>query len=621
MAQDLWQHVQRGWHAAVYEDESLREQDHGDYLEMEHQVEVACKRAREIAAQRKGNEVDIIEEIFFPKDEDIKEEKKDTQGAEEDQEQGRVAAKKVDREESVVPRSTAQDVEELQKAQREQLEEEIAHMACRLKESTQHINTTLKSQTEELEEMETLATQNVEKVGAVADDVTQHHRKAWRNSIATWTMILAVLGSFFFCMVTIRMVPKRKSLFVGYMDQKEVCSRMADGSVICVGADRIPYIKKNAPVSGREAQENKKQVENAGEKQQAQECEVGLSGECIVPPKAVNEHVDTDRDTPRDGVCGENGDCKAQLEEDAPSKHQENSPEEENDEVKTEDLNTETHREVEHDKREDASSAEPAESRHKYLSQPEEPHVQGEDANIDFDDMDVRQAARYGDIALLKRYVYLMPQYASVRDENGWQAIHEAVRASQTGCVEVLLDEGRVDVNARTGLINDGTTALWLVYNNGLDDNHDLVRLLKARGGISIGPGEGLPYKTKEELTHEEFEQYTFEDFHDAAKEGDAIRVAQYIVAKRELVEVGDENGWQAIHETVRHGHPISTQLLINAGADFNALGGLDGNGWSPLALSLELHGEDHPVTRLLRKHGAVAFYPKEHISLHRSMS
>jgi hypothetical protein len=616
MAQDLLQHVQRGWHSAVYDDEALREQDHMDYLEMEHQVEVACKRAREIGAQRKGSEVDLIEDIFFPKDVGLKssstEEKKDTPKAEEDRAKEQVTTEKDDTEESVVvvPRSTAQDVEELQKAQREQLEEEIAHMASRLKESTQHMNTTLKSQTEELGEMENLATQNVEKVGAVADDVTQHNRKAWRNSIVTWTMILAVLGSFFFCMVTIRMVPKRKSLFVGYKKQKEVCNRMADGSVICVDTDGIPYVKKKAPVSRREAQENKKQ--DALGKQQIQECNMGLNGECIVSPNVVEEHVDTGGDTTSDGVCSENGECKAQLDEDGPANNQEHSPEEQNDEVRTEELSTETHEEVEQDKGGDAPSAEAAETRHKHPSQPEEARVQVEEAKIDFNDLDVRKAARHGDIALLKRYVYLMPQYASVRDENGWQAIHEAVRAVQTDCVEVLLDEGRVDVNARTGLVDDGVTSLWLAYNTGLGDNHDLVRLLKSRGGINIGPGEELPYKEKEELTGEEFEQYTFEDFRNAAKEGDDIRVAQYIVAKRELVELGDENGWRAIHETVRHGHRISTQLLINAGADFNALAGIDRNGWSPLALSLEIHGEDHPVTRLLQRHGAVAIYPKE---------
>jgi ankyrin repeat protein len=412
-----------------------------------------------------------------------------------------------------------------------------------------------------------------------------------------------------FCIFTICMVPKRKSLFVGYTDQKEVCSRIADGSVVCVGSDGIPNVKKIAPVSRREAQAIKKPADKAGKKQHAQECEVRLNGECIVSPNATKEPVDTDRDTAHDDFCGENGECKAQLDEDAPEKHQEHLPAEENDEVKTEELKCETHGEVEQENGVDARDTGPAETRHKHPSQA---RVQGVDAKIDFNDMDVRMAARYGDIALLKRYVYLMPQYASVRDENGWQAIHEAVRAAQTGCVEALLDEGRVDVNARTGLINDGKTPLWLAYNTGLDDNHDLVRLLKSRGGISIGPGEELPYKAKEELTPEDFEQYTFEDFHNAAKEGDALRVAQYIVAKRELVELGDENGWRAIHETVRHGHPISTQILLNAGANFNALAGIDGNGWSPLALSLEYHGEDHPVTRLLQKHGAVAIYPKD---------
>jgi ankyrin repeat protein len=252
------------------------------------------------------------------------------------------------------------------------------------------------------------------------------------------------------------------------------------------------------------------------------------------------------------------------------------------------------------------------ETRHRLPSHSYQTDDSWREAKIDFDDADVRMAASLGDVTLLKRYLYLMPQYASVRDLNGWQAIHEAVRAGQIGSIEMLLDEGRVDVNTRFGLINDGGTPLWLAYDTGFDDTHDVVRLLKSRGGVNIGPGEEPPYREKEEIPQEEFEHYTFEDFHNAAREGDDIRVAQYIVAKRELVEVGDENGWRAIHETVRFGHRISTQLLINAGADFNAPTGSDGNGWSPLALALILHGEDHPVTRLLRRHGAVAVFPKE---------
>jgi len=164
MAQELWNKVQEGYHNAVYEDESLREQDEARFVQLQQQVDKACRRARELAVERKGNEVDLIQEIFFPEqDSTFNEEKKDTftdeqddrvQGTEEDEEEEsltehhrrNVAA----RTHAQVPMSSAQDVEELQKAQREQLEAEIAHMAARLKDSTQQMNATLRTQTEVL---------------------------------------------------------------------------------------------------------------------------------------------------------------------------------------------------------------------------------------------------------------------------------------------------------------------------------------------------------------------------------------------------------------------------------------------------------------------------------------
>jgi hypothetical protein len=164
LAQDLWRRVQEGWHAAIYDDESLREQDEKRFVELEQQVDQACRRAREIAVERKGDEVDIIQEIFFPVETDkegsaVQEEKKEAFAEEQDSSVVEPAkdkkSAKDERRQNVtentpplVPMSAAQDVEELQKAQREQLEEEIAHMAARLKDSTQRMNTTLRTQTE-----------------------------------------------------------------------------------------------------------------------------------------------------------------------------------------------------------------------------------------------------------------------------------------------------------------------------------------------------------------------------------------------------------------------------------------------------------------------------------------
>ena len=156
LAQELWRKVQEGCHAATYNDESMRAQDKERLVKLQHQVDKACRRAREIAAERRGNEVDLIQEIFFPKNEEQdhvvnEESRKDDDGApvEDDETDANEHRHTVAEGTSArVPMSASQDVEELQKAQREQLETEIAHMAARLKESTQAMNTTLRTQTE-----------------------------------------------------------------------------------------------------------------------------------------------------------------------------------------------------------------------------------------------------------------------------------------------------------------------------------------------------------------------------------------------------------------------------------------------------------------------------------------
>ena len=605
--------------------------------------------------------------------------------------------------------------------------------------------------------MEDLATKNVEKVSNVADHVTQHNKKSWRSTLATWTILFAVLGSFLFCMMTIRMVPKQRNKCLFFCQtQKEVCNRMEDGSIVCVDTQGNPYIKKHAPVSRREAEERKEK----------QECDAGDNdGECVAPletdsndeqDKSVQEAVheskqesDVEKENTSDDVCNEDGECKAQYndEPDVTDGETQTNDGEDNTEIKV-DLSKEEqeHRqaleqvvgatnadnasslnvadatignndpnenlprqyqeseEVQHvnhehveedavvDEGEESSGNthddlpaledhdsmatetmersynEPAEepmqhaqetrnngkwpyeehrqepqptlespqsavekeahfkpaeisAQYKYLS-PTNHETNAEekfdddgnrimDAKIDFTADDVRLQAHFGNNEVLRRYLYLMPHFASLGDINGWQCIHEAANAGNIDTMELLLNDYNVDINARAGLVNDGATPLFLAYKRGYDDSSEVVRYIKSRGGVSIGPGEQAPYKPKSEHTPEELEQYNMQDLHLAAARGDDIRVAQYLVARRDLVEAEDENGWRAIHEAVRYGHFITTQLLINAGADINALTA-NNDGWSPLALAIKRFGEDHPATRLLRTYNAVAHFPRE---------
>lgn len=565
--------------------------------------------------------------------------------------------------------------------------------------------------------MEDLATKNVEKVSKVADNVTDHNKKSWRNTLATWTIIFAVLGSFLFCIMTIRMVPKQRNKCLFFCGTKtkhheEVCNRMDDGSIVCVDQNGNPYVKKSVPKSRREQEEAKG----------VQECEAGDNGDCI----ATMETESNDQD---DASCTEEGEYKAEYAEndyqdgernqviaeenrqvmddiaDSIQEHDETLPDNQDieSEVDSRQLDEESKEEaVEYEQVEESSASaeveevptdnreepvgqgdretpgsnliqdehssmmnveessvvngragehvetyegeimdtqatenkptdepttqaeehkaksptidgthspetsfKPAEIASQYLYSDESFGDDGQGVQAEFTSADVHLAAYLGQNDVLKRYLNLKPHYATTSDDNGWQLVHEAAREVKLETMAMLVDEYKADINARTGLINDGATPLYLIHQKGYDDSSEVVQYIKSRGGVSIAPGENLPYKSLAEHSPEELERYNLHDFHLAAAKGDDIQVAQYIAVRPDLVEEGDENGFRAIHEAVRHGRKVSTQLLVNAGADINARTGRNNDGWSPLGLAMHFFDEEHPVAQVLQKRNA----------------
>ena len=187
---------------------------------LQERVDQACRKARSVANAKKEHETDWVEKIFFPQKEPpplLLEERLTTPETLKEQPERTIFTAMSPTNQ---PLLSEQSVQEIQAAQRDQLEEEISFMASQLKESTARMNLSLKTQTQELDEMGLLAEENVQQVGQAATDVASHLKRSWGSTIATWTMIATVFGTFLFAMVTMRMIPKRKNLSIPFLGEK-----------------------------------------------------------------------------------------------------------------------------------------------------------------------------------------------------------------------------------------------------------------------------------------------------------------------------------------------------------------------------------------------------------------
>jgi ankyrin repeat protein len=203
-------------------------------------------------------------------------------------------------------------------------------------------------------------------------------------------------------------------------------------------------------------------------------------------------------------------------------------------------------------------------------------------------------AAAHGDIHRLE-YLLANKMNINIKDSNGWQPIHEAVKSGDLNVVQFLVDHG-AGVGERTDV--GGTALWWSIHQNGED--HPVSLYL--RDIDAPFEGDNVEEEPESESDNEPEDEGSSE-LHLIASEGNVDAAKQILNIHRDLLSATDANGWQPLHEAVMSSKLEMVKFLVSAGADLNFL---TFKGGTPLWWSMRAHGEDHPVTIYLNSVDAV---------------
>lgn len=549
-------------------------------LNLQARVEAVCQKAAETVADlqtKDSAEEDLVQTIFFKKPVPVDPPQTPVKSPAQEHVKDNTSSKMPLRAavKAAAPttytRPTAA-IADLQKQQREQMEEAVAQMASQMKDQTARIHSQLRGQTEHLlTDMEAVAVDNVAAVTDVAAATHEHVRSSWRRNIGTWTLLLTMAAAFVATVLTIAMVPKRNNACLfNCRKVDQFCRTLPSGRQECFDDP---------------SQQRRAVVEKASILQQ---------------PTAVVE-APMPSDTPTPDLVGDEEESEDYYDDDDDEDYEEdNDKEDEYDENNENFEDAPQHEELEPPRGHGDEDSLAAEGRR-------------EDSAVE----DFRSIPHHDDQTVPE------PQQG---------AVNEAPVEEEAVMVDVPHHDDRPMDEPQKSSINAAPVEDDTEHDDSLDEI--LPAYSVNNEGTSVGPTDGdanvwdetalktgrqsaevvlddphfedaaanrLADAAQEHYEHDRIASeysFQFEDAAFAASTGDLNLLSACVKENPSIVYKQDANGWGLLHESARQGMSDAVRLLLESGCDAS-LRTIRGETALDLAMP---HGDDHPAVFFLKQ-------------------
>jgi hypothetical protein len=462
---------------------------------------------------------------------------------------------------SFSPKEEKLTSEQLQKQQEEMLEQEISEMANQLKKSSLNIKQTLKSQNEDLNEMETLVQENLDRTVDIKDKVTDQVKKGWSRSVGKWVTFFVVVGTCLFCMLTMRVVPKRQGVCLFFCKNGEK-GKSSSGSGSGSGSNSDSYFGGS--------QDYKRDDRNVVPKHSyCPDYENGKKSEHCSNPLEPHQHA---------------------------RKMSAAYPEADDEDLAFHLAEENRDRRIDSNLKKAMKEADDVASQRVRDGWDSSDGGTGEDENLEDSDADEDDDDNYEEFDDTDDYYY------GNEDESNWNDVapddEEVIQNEQKDVVD---DEGVTDSETESDATYD--------HHYGEEDNEG-VDSGTYDGDNDVQHEDAYDENEYKDDAHYEI-QYSSADLIQAIYSDDIAKIRDVIKISPHLVNVKDPNGWTSLHEALRKGNAEILSILIDEGrAELNDQVGSDGTGGNALFLAYEFHGAGHPVIEVLESRGALLIGP-----------